>query len=124
MKTNRLIQLLSAILLFTSCVQKAYKKTVIATLTVKNKKDIQSVEVYGNGNPLSWYSGMKLTEVIKDSVYTATIHSVTGFKSTELKFKVDDEWELNEKPNRVVNYSDKSDTTYMNAVFNETQSKN
>lgn len=123
MKTNRIIQIMAAIVLLSSCVQKAYKKTVIATLIVKNKKDVKSVEVYGDGNPLSWYNGMKLTEVIKDSVYTATIHSVTGFKSTELKFKIDDEFELNEQPNRVLTYSESSDTTFMNVVFNENQIK-
>jgi hypothetical protein len=100
-----------------SCVQPAYRKTVVVMLTVKNNKDIQSVGIRGGGNPLSWDTDYPMQAVIKDSVYTATVTAVTGYKFAEIKFTVNGKFELEEKPNRRVTLSDK-DTTIYNAVFN------
>ncbi|NJN34211.1 MAG: hypothetical protein HC817_08155 [Saprospiraceae bacterium] len=41
---------------------------------------------------------------------------LTGYKFTEVKFVVNDEFELREKDNRKVVYGD-SDTTVYNAIF-------
>ncbi|MBL7752382.1 MAG: hypothetical protein JNN29_13425, partial [Chitinophagaceae bacterium] len=43
-----------ALFLLPACVQKAYKKTIIITLEVKGKKDIETVGIRGGGGPLSW----------------------------------------------------------------------
>ena len=53
MKNKIIIALICAISA-TACVQQAFLKTVMITLTVHNKKDIKSVGIRGNGNPLSW----------------------------------------------------------------------
>jgi hypothetical protein len=98
------------------CVQKAYKKTAVVTLSVANIKDIKSVGIRGNGKPLSWDNDFKMKPVVKDSLYTATITTVTGYKFAEIKFTVNGEFELKEQPNRRVLFSDK-DTTYYNAIF-------
>ncbi len=99
------------------CVQKAYTKTAVVTLTVANIKDIKSVGIRGNGKPLSWDYDVEMKPIVKDSLYTATITTVTGYKFAEIKFTVNGEFELKEQPNRRVVFSDK-DTTYYNAVFN------
>jgi hypothetical protein len=99
------------------CVQKATKKTVVITLTVQNMKDIKTAGIRGNGKPLSWDNDFEMKEVIKDSIYTATATTVTGYKFAEIKFTVNGEFELKEQPNRKLVFSD-SDTTYYNATFN------
>ncbi len=98
------------------CVQKAYKKTVVVTLTVQNMRDIKTVGIRGNGGPLSWEKDYEMKPVIKDSMYTASVSAVTGYKFAEIKFVVNGEFELKDKPNRRVVFSDR-DTTYYNAVF-------
>lgn len=106
-------------LLFVSmagCVQKSYKKTVVVTLSVPATKDIKSVGIRGEGKPLSWNNDIKMKPLVKDSLYTATITTVTGYKFAEIKFTLNGDFELKEQPNRRVLFSDK-DTTYYNAVF-------
>lgn len=102
----------------TACVQKAYLKTVIIKLTVKNKNNIKQVGIRGNGNPLSWEKDFAMQEVVKDSVYTATVCTMTAYKFGEIKFVVDGEWELKDEPNRRIVFSETSDTTYVQAIFN------
>ncbi len=86
-------------------------------LTVPNKTSIQTVGVRGNGKPLSWDEDLEMKAVVKDSLYTATVTAVTGYKFSEVKFTVNGEFELKDQPNRRIVFSDK-DTTYYNAQFN------
>jgi hypothetical protein len=107
------------LLSFGACVQKASEKTVIITLTVPNAKNIKTVGIRGSGHPLSWQKDIPLKEVVKDSVYTLTGKLITGNASAEIKFTVNDTFELIDKPNRILVYDKKSDTTIYNAVFNK-----
>lgn len=100
-----------------SCVQKSYKKTVVIKLTVNHFKDLKTVGIRGNGSPLSWDKDFPLKPLVKDSLYTLTTTVLTGYKFAEIKFTVNGEFELKERPNRRLIFSEK-DTTYYNAVFN------
>ncbi len=120
MKKYQLIIISLLVLSASSCVQKAYKKTIVITLTVQNIKDIKTVGIRGNGKPLSWDTDFEMTPIVKDSIYTATATTVTGYKFAEIKFTVNGDFELKEQPNRRLVFSDK-DTTYYNAVFNLAQ---
>lgn len=114
---NYPVVLISLVLLaITGCVQKSYKQTVVVNLSVANMKDIKSVGIRGQGKPLSWDHDFAMTPLVKDSVYTATITTVTGYKFAEIKFTVNGEFELREQPNRRVYFSDK-DTTFYDAKF-------
>src|SRR6476661_5735109 len=97
------------------CVQKAFKKTMIITLVVKGKKDIHNVGIRGSGNPLSWNTDYPMTPMIKDSVYHAVVVSKTAFSSTEVKFTVNGEWELEQKHNRTISF-EKADTIRYTAI--------
>jgi hypothetical protein len=116
MKNKLILATLITIIACSSCVQKTYKKTVVFTLTIKGIKDIKTVGIRGNGKPFSWDSDFEMKPIIKDSIYTATATTITGYKFAEVKFTINGEYELKEKPNRRVELSDK-DTTYYNAVF-------
>jgi putative oxidoreductase len=102
------------------CVQKSYKKTVVITVKTGSKKNIQTVGIRGAGKPLSWREDLPMQPIVKDSLYTATITAVTGYTFTEIKFTIDGEFELQNKPNRRVVFS-QGDTTFYNAVFNAVQ---
>lgn len=117
MKQNRHIIILFSFLAFSSCVQKSSKKTVILKLNVQGIKNIQSVGIRGNEKPLSWDYDMELKPIIKDTLYTATFSIVTGYKFTEAKFTVNSQFELNEKDNRRILFSE-NDTTVYEAKFN------
>ncbi|MCO5949801.1 hypothetical protein [Mucilaginibacter flavidus] len=116
MKKHHLILITLLVWLASSCVQKSYKKTIIIKLTVNHIKDIKTVGIRGNGTPLSWDKDFPLTPLVKDSLYTLTATVNTGYKFAEIKFTVNGEFELKERPNRRLVFSDK-DTTYYNAVF-------
>jgi hypothetical protein len=113
-----ILALLVCFLFASSCVQKAYNKTVVLTLTVKDKKDIKTIGIRGGTGTLSWDKDYLMTEVIKDSIYTSTISGRTGFKFAEIKFTLNGEFELKDKPNRKIYFSDK-DTTLYKATFNQ-----
>jgi hypothetical protein len=116
---NNIIKLFGLLLLFaSSCVQKTYKKTVVARLTVSQMANIKTVGVRGNGKPLSWNEDFAMKELVKDSLYEATLTAVTGYKFAEVKFTVNGEYELKEKPNRRIVFA-AGDTTFYNATFNQ-----
>ena len=116
MKKYSIILISLLLLSLASCVQKSYTKTVVVTLKVANIKDIKNVGIRGQGKPLSWNNDFEMKPVVRDSLYTATVMAVTGYKFAEIKFTVNGDFELKKQPNRRVVFSDK-DTTYYNAVF-------
>jgi hypothetical protein len=101
-----------------ACVQKAKNKIVIINLAIPNAKNIKTVGVRGEGSPLSWKKDILLKEVIKDSLYAITGNIITGNLSAQIKFTINDTFELQNKPNRILVFNTKSDTTIYNAVFN------
>ena len=103
---------------FHGCVQKSYTRNVKVLLDVSAIKDIQSVGIRGSGKPLSWNKDFPMQELVKDSLYTAVISTITGYTFGEFKFTVNGVFELAEKENRRVYFSEK-DTTYFNAVFDK-----
>lgn len=117
MKTYVLISALLLSLLFTSCVQKSCKKTVVFTLDVSEIKKIKKVGIRGNDKPLSWDNDTEMKEIKKDSLFQITITGETGYKFTEVKFVVNDTFEFKDEDNRRVLFS-KKDTTFYNAKYN------
>jgi hypothetical protein len=115
---NNMLYLFLFVCTLASCVQKAYKKTVVFELDVSQVKNIESVSIRGDDNPLDWDSNTPMNPIKKDSTYTVTATFVTGYKFTEVKFTVNDEFELKGKNNRRVNFSEK-DTTYYKAIFDK-----
>lgn len=109
--------LLAVLFSYTACVQKAYKKTVIVTLTVSNKHNIGTAGIRGNGRPLSWEQDYPMSAVIKDSVYKASFTTVTAYKYAEIKFVIDGNFELKDQPNRKIYFDENKDTVYVNEVF-------
>ncbi len=106
------------ILFGASCVQKSYKRTVVFQLNTVGIPNIQTVGVRGEGNPLSWDADIAMQPIVKDSFYTATITTVTGYLFTEVKFTINGTLELKDAGNRKVVFS-KGDTTIYEAVFNK-----
>ena len=117
MKTANALKFALVMLLFTSCVQKSYNRTVVYTLDVSKLKDVKKAGIRGENKPLSWRSDLEMQEVVKDSLYTVTVTTETGQLFTEVKFTVNDDFELKEKPNRRVVFDKVGKTTKYDAVF-------
>lgn len=115
---KKILFLIMSCLLFLGCVQKSYQQTVIYTLRINNIKDIKTVGIRGNDKPLSWDYDTSLETVKKDSLYQLKVTYNTGYKFTEVKFTVNGEYELQNQPNRRVEFY-ASKFTHYNAVFNE-----
>lgn len=115
---NNPLYFIVGLLLLNGCVQKTYKKTVVFELDTSNQKNIETVGIRGDDKPLNWDSSTPLTVVKKDTTYTLTASFVTGYRFTEVKFTVNDEFELKGKDNRRINFS-AQDTTYYKAVFDK-----
>lgn len=107
------------VLALTGCVQKSYRRTVVITLDVSKVKEVQSVGIRGNGNPLSWETDYPMQEMVKDSLYKAVITTNTGYLFAEGKCTVNGNFELSNKPNRRIVFDTKKDTTYVNLVFDK-----
>jgi hypothetical protein len=103
-------------LFLVSCVQKSYNKTVTFTVDVSAVKNIQKVSIRGAQKPLNWRNDLVMTPIKKDSLYAATVTFLTGYKFTEIKFVVNDEFELKDKDNRRIVFNSTDTTTY-SAVF-------
>jgi hypothetical protein len=99
-----------------SCVQKAYDKTVLYKLHTNGFSNIKSVGVRGGDKPLNWENDSPLAAV-KDSLYETAVTYHTGYKFTEVKFVVNNDFELKNKSNRRIVFSEK-DTTIYEAAFN------
>ncbi|TFF36116.1 hypothetical protein [Mucilaginibacter psychrotolerans] len=117
---NKVIGACLFIALASSCVQKTYKRTVVFLLDTKEVKNIHSVGVRGIDKPLSWDYDRPLPALKKDSTYKDTVSFFTGYKFTEVKFVINDQFELKNQPNRRVYFTD-GDTTVYRAVFNRSK---
>lgn len=114
---------LLVLLLGTGCVQKSYKRIVVFQLNTAGVPNIQTAGVRGDGNPLSWNADITLEPIVKDSLYSATITTISGYLFTEVKFTINGTFELQEADNRKVVFSN-GDTTFYRAVFNQPPSPN
>lgn len=115
MKT--ILKITAVLMLMSSCVQKSYKRVVVVTLDVSKVKNIESVGIRGEGQPLSWENDYPMQTVVKDSLYKAVITTKTGYLFIEGKCTVNGNFELQNKPNRRITFDTKKDTTYVHLVF-------
>lgn len=119
MKNIILFILVLTSILLCSCVQKTYKRTVVVTLDVSKVDNIQSVGIRGNGKPLSWETDYPMTAVVKDSLYKAIITTETGYLFAEGKCTLNGNFELQDKPNRRIEFDTTKDTTFVHFVFDK-----
>ncbi len=119
MKNSIIYTVIIISLLMSSCVQKTYKRTVVVTLDVSKVDNIQSVGIRGNGQPLSWENDYPMQEIVKDSLYKAIITTETGYLFAEGKCTVNGNFELQDKPNRRIEFDTKKDTTFVYFVFDK-----
>ena len=104
-------------LLVTSCVQKTYKRTVVFTLDASEIKEVKKVGIRGKDKPLSGDYDTEMIFSSKDSLYKVVTTFETGYKFTEVKFVVNNTFELQNKDSRRVAFSEK-DSTFYNAKYN------
>ncbi|TWR30947.1 hypothetical protein FPZ43_00240 [Mucilaginibacter pallidiroseus] len=112
MKTLSISTFIIFAAMLTGCVQKSRTVTVNLKLYVTGIKNIKQVGVRGEGNPLSSDKDLVMQPVIKDSIYTVSFNTVTGYNFLECKFAIDDKVELKGQPNRRIDFVDKDTMSY------------
>lgn len=122
MKHYKLIFAFLYSLFASSCVQESHQRTVVFQLDVKGIKNIKTVGLRGE-EPLNWNSDYEMV-IGKDSTYTATISGETGYLFTNVKFTINGEFELVDKPNRKVYFDTTKDTTFYQAIYNVAKEEN
>lgn len=111
--------IISLLVLFgTSCVQKSYERKVTFLLHTEQLKNIEKVGLRGKEKPLSWRQDLEMKAIKQDSLYSVTVTFLTGYKFTEVKFVVNDEFELQENDNRRIVFNENGETIY-EAIFNK-----
>ncbi|MBC7640820.1 MAG: hypothetical protein H7174_00545 [Flavobacterium sp.] len=111
---------IATILMLTSCVQKTKTQTVTLLLDVASVKDIKTVGVRGVEKPFSWDYDMEMEVVKKDSLYKKTFVTETGCLYTEIKFTINGNFELQNKENRKIYFSN-TKTTIIKSKFDVSQ---
>jgi hypothetical protein len=107
-----------AMFVVTSCVQKSYTRKVTLFLDVSGNKDIKKVGIRGENKPFSWDYDSEMEVVKKDSLYKKTFEINTGRLCTEIKFTINGNFELQDKPNRKVYFNKNGETIYR-VIFNK-----
>lgn len=100
-----------------ACVQKTYKRIVVYTIQVDTKEPIEQVGIRGGDKPLNWNEDFLLKADSLPGRYRGVVSYQTGYLFTEVKFTVNGAFELQNGPNRRVEFS-KGDTTFYNVTFN------
>lgn len=116
MRTIINLSIVFILFLFSSCVQKSYKRIVVFTLDVSNVKNVKKVGIRGE-KPLSWDYDLSLKKG-NDSLYKTIVTFETGYKFAKCKFTANDEFELQNQDNRRVVFDEKNDTTFYKTTFN------
>lgn len=122
MKTAIKTLLMLAALGCASCVQPTQRQTVVYTLDVSSIKHVRTVGLRGSDKPLSWEVDLPMQLVEKGKMYRAVVTYQTGFRCTEVKFVVNDTFELAQQDNRKIYFRPIRDTTYYQAIFDRRSS--
>lgn len=115
---KKIVFLIISCFLMFSCVQKAYKQTVIYTVEIPDSEGITFVGVRGKDKPLNWDQDTELKKINDKGVYQVKVTYLTGYKFTEVKFTRNGEYELQNMPNRRIEFNNSGITQYK-AVFNQ-----
>lgn len=99
--------------LILSCVQKTKKQKVEFMVDVRDIENVNSIGVRGSTPPLNWDQNFELKDDNNDSIYTGKIVFDIPYDFVELKLvKNQDEFELNNQPNRRLLFAKSGDTKY------------
>ncbi len=74
---NNILYILLLVFFMTGCVQKTYRKTVVFELDVSQLKNIETVGIRGDDQPLSWDNSTPMTAIKKDTTYFKAIFDKT-----------------------------------------------
>lgn len=114
MKTKLLIIVAACM---ASCVQKTEKQTVVFEVAVPSTGGkVANVALRGTDSPLNWQEDKVMEYDSLKGVYRGTVTYNTGYKFTEYKYVVNGIFEMQDKPNRRVNFNDKNYTVLRDTV--------
>jgi len=124
MKTIKQLQLLTFVLLLTSCVQKKHLKTVTFKVDMTSIEKPINVGVRGNFTDNPWKETAPLTDSDNDGIYEGTFSQETTVNQVEFKFvNQDSDYELRGLDNRIIQFEYKPEIIIYEAAFNNPKEK-
>jgi hypothetical protein len=118
-----MILLAFSLIILQSCVQKTHKKIVRITLDMRETDQHKKVGIRGQF-PLSWQETTYLQDEDKDGIYQGEFEFYTVSNQIEFKFvNQDEQYELEDQPNRVISFQYKPENMTYSAVFNKPNGK-
>lgn len=100
-------------LIISSCVQRTKEQKVDFFVDARDIENVNSIGVRGSKPPLNWNQNFELKDDNNDSIYTGTIVFDIPYDFVELKLvKNEDQFELNNQPNRKLIFDKSGDTEY------------
>ena len=111
-------------IVFVSCVQEEYEKTVTISVNMNGVENFESIGIRGDFLPNRWRETVPMTDGNKDGIYEITFTEKTAVYGIEFKFvKNNNEFELQDQRNRELVFEYKPETIEYYAVFNNKESK-
>ena len=123
MKTIKLIAIVVLTLMTSSCVQETHLKTIIFKVDMRGAENISNLGVKGQFSSPSWEKTIPLTDENNDNIYEAQVEFRAAQYDVEFKFVKNDEYELQDMPNRSIKFEYKPETFVYSATFNNPKSK-
>lgn len=104
-------------MLFASCVQKEYEKTITFKVDMTHVENVKNVGIKGNFTNQRWEETIPLTDENKDGIYVITLSQQTATNAIEFKFVNNDIYELKDQENRRIQFEYKPEKITYAAKF-------
>ncbi|MFD1061656.1 hypothetical protein ACFQ1Q_00245 [Winogradskyella litorisediminis] len=123
MKNYKSLLVLIAILIITSCVQETHLKTITFKVDMRGLDNITNPGVRGQFTSPAWKALVPLTDENNDSIYEAKVEFQAAQYDIKFKFVNNDEYELQNQPNRSIKFEYEPENFTYEATFNTPEAK-
>ncbi|TCK69128.1 hypothetical protein DFQ05_0643 [Winogradskyella wandonensis] len=123
MKNYKSLLVLIAILFITSCVQETHLKTITFKVDMRGLDNITNPGVRGQFTSPAWKALVPLTDENNDSIYEAKVEFQAAQYDIKFKFVNNDEYELQNQPNRSIKFEYEPENFTYEATINNPKAK-
>ena len=111
--------ILGLFLIMASCVQEEHLKTVPFKVNMSQLENVNNVGIRGQFTSPPWEVTVPMKDENNDGIYEVTLSEMTAQSSVDFKFvNQNDQFELECKPNRSLNFEYRPETLEYSALYN------
>ncbi|GGI57319.1 hypothetical protein GCM10011444_16280 [Winogradskyella haliclonae] len=108
----------------TSCIQETHLKTINFKVNMRGLDTISNPGVRGQFTSPAWEELVPLTDENNDSIYEAKVEFQAAQYDIKFKFVNNDEYELQNQPNRSIKFEYEPESFTYEATYNNPEAKN